>query len=399
MSGADGLALLAGVYLGLLSLMWLGLVAGIGRWGAGYALRRRELPEGVAVPTVTVCIPARDEAANIGRCVAAALASRWPDPARLEVLVVDDRSSDGTGALAREAGRGDPRLRVVEGVEPAPGWAGKPWACARAAREARGELLFFVDADVVLHPDALLSLAGALLERRLALLSVFGSWTLESFWEKAVIPAIGWFIRGAVNLDRVNDPARPEAFANGQAILVQRAPYEAIGGHGAVADKVLEDVRLAEAVKGAGQAIGLMVAPWAFQVRLYRSLAEIVAGYGKNLYEGMGRRPVVGLGAVVFVGLGTLLPALALPIGLLGRLGWGWPPTPWLAWVAGIIALQMIFRALVERRDGRSGAICWAHPLANAVLVWILLRSVLGVQARWKGRSFVAGRARSGGGS
>jgi len=392
-------ALLAGGYLGLLSLMWLALVAGIGRWGAGYRLSRRGLPEDAAIPLVTICVPARDEAANIGRCVRAALASRWPDPARLEVLVVDDRSSDGTGALAREAGQGDPRLRVVEGSEPPRGWAGKPWACATAAREARGELLFFVDADVVLDPDALPSLAGALLERQLALLSVFGTWTLESFWERAVIPAVGWFIRGAVDLDRINDPARPEAFANGQAILVRREPYEAIGGHGVVADKVLEDVRLAEAVKGAGQRIGLLFAPWAFRVRLYRSLREIVAGYGKNLYEGMGRRPAVGLAAVVFISLGTLAPALALPLGLVGRLalGWAWPAWGWLCWVGVIVALQMVFRALVERRDGRSGAICWAHPLANAVLVWILLRSVLGLRASWKGRTFVQGRAGPGG--
>lgn len=386
----------AGGYLGLLTLMWGGLAAGVPRWGERWALRPRAPAKDA--PTLSICIPARDEAANIERCVRAALASRWPDPDRLEVVVVDDRSSDGTGALARAAGGGDPRLRVVEGTEPPPGWAGKPWACARAAGESRGALLFFVDADVVLHPDAAGAMAAALLEEGLALISVFGSWALESFWERAVIPAVGWFIRGAVDLDRINEAGRPESFANGQAILVERAFYEAAGGHGAVRDQVLEDVRLAEVVKRRGGRVGLRVAPWAFQVRLYRSLAEIVRGYGKNLYEGMGRRPVIGLGAVLFIFVGTLVPSLALGLGLLARLGLGWgvPGVGWLGWLAGIVVLQLLFRYRVERRDGRDGRAFWTHPLANVILVWILLRSVFGVRARWKGREFVDGRAQGG---
>lgn len=388
--------LFAAGYLGLLTLMWGALVLGVSRWGARWRVEpSREAPD-EPWPTLSICVPARNEAANIGACVRAALASRWPDPARLEVLVVDDRSTDGTGELAREAASGDPRLRVVSGEEPLPGWAGKPWAVARAAGEARGDLLFFVDADVVLHPDAAFTLSGVLQRDRLSLLSVFGTWELVSFWERAVIPAVGWFIRGAVDLDRVNDPGRPDAFANGQAILVSRERYEAVGGHAVVRDQVLEDVRLAEAFKRRGEPIGVRVAPWAFRVRLYRSLGEIVAGYGKNLYEGMGRRPGVGLGAVLFIFVGTLFPVLALLGGLAGRLllGWRFPGTGWLLWLGGLVGLQLLFRWRVERRDGRGGGLAWTHPLANAVLVWILLRSVFGVRARWKGREFVDGRAR-----
>lgn len=388
--------LFAAGYLSLLTLMWGALVLGVSRWGARWRVEpSREAPD-EPWPALSICVPARNEAANIGACVRAALASRWPDPACLEVLVVDDRSTDGTGDLAREAASGDPRLRVVSGEEPPPGWAGKPWAVARAAGEARGDLLFFVDADVVLHPDAALTLSGVLLRDRLSLLSVFGTWELVSFWERAVIPAVGWFIRGAVDLDRVNDPGRPDAFANGQAILVSRERYEAVGGHAVVRDQVLEDVRLAEAFKRRGEPIGVRVAPWAFRVRLYRSLGEIVAGYGKNLYEGMGRRPGVGLGAVLFIFVGTLFPVLALLGGLAGRLllGWGFPGTGWLLWLGGLVGLQLLFRWRVERRDGRGGGLAWTHPLANAVLVWILLRSVFGVRARWKGREFVDGRAR-----
>ncbi|MFT4975016.1 MAG: chlorobactene glucosyltransferase, partial [Myxococcota bacterium] len=237
--------ILAGGYLGLLAMMWGLLLIGVPLWGARWRIVPPEEEPPEEGPWLSVCIPARNESANIEAAVRAALQIRWPS---LEVIVVDDRSEDGTGALARAAGEGDPRLRVIEGAEPQPGWAGKPWACARAAGEARGELLLFLDADVCVHPDAPRALVKVLDEDGLGMLSVFGTWELVTFWERALVPAVGWLIRGAVDLDHINDAGRPEAFANGQLILFDRKPYEKIGGHAAVRDQILEDVRIAEAV-------------------------------------------------------------------------------------------------------------------------------------------------------
>lgn len=375
-------AVVLGVWLGVLVLFWLALWAGVPGWGAGFALERvAAAPEQGAV---RVCVPARDEAANIAACVGAL--RRWAHPG-LEIVVVDDRSSDGTGALAREAAAGDPRVEVRAGTEPPPGWSGKAWACARAAEGAEARWLVFVDADVVVDPallDALLAVAGG--ERR-ALVSVFGSWALEGFWERAAIPAIGWFIRGSVDLARANDPAGDVAFANGQCILVDAEAYAALGGHAAVRGDVLDDVRLAEAFRRAGHALALRVAPWGFRVRLYRSLGEIYRGYAKNLYEGMGRRPAVGLGAVAFVLLTTFSPVAVLALGL----GAGRPALAGGALL--VLALQVAFRWRVERRDGRSGAMAWAHLLGNAVLVAALVRSVAGPRVAWKGRRFAGGQA------
>ena len=384
--------LLAGGYLALLTLMWLGLVVGAGRYGLRWRIGRPGGPPPSGGPRVSVCIPARNEALNIGACVDAALALRWPN---LEVIVVDDRSEDGTGEVARSRGAGDPRLRVIDGSEPPAGWAGKAWACARAAGEASGGWLLFLDADVRVDPDALHGLMGVAQKDELRLLSVFGTWELVSFWERALIPTVGWLIRGAVDLERVNDPTRVEAFANGQLILTEREAYDFVGGHAVIRDRILDDVSLAEAFKRRSMRIGLRPAAWMFRVRLYRSLAEIVAGYGKNLYEGMGRRPAIGLGAVLFIFVGTLLPFLVLIGGLLGRggLGWGVPGWGWMAWVAGVCFLQLLFRFRIEQTDGRTGAIAWAHPVSNLLLVAIILRSMFGVRASWKGRRFVDGRA------
>lgn len=382
--------LLFGGYLGMLTLLWTGLVAGVGRWQ-----RRFALPDAPAtpLPPLTVCIPARDEAHQVGDCVRAALAQDHPD---LEVVLVDDCSTDGTAAAALAAAGGDPRLRVVGGLPPGPGWAGKPWACARAASEARGAHLLFVDADVVLAPHAARRAAEVLVARRLALLSVFGTWRLETFWERAAIPVVGWFVRGSVDVDAVNTPGRPEAFANGQFILVDRAAYDAVGGHGAVRAEVLEDVRLARAFKQRGQPIALHHAPDLYTVRLYRSLREVLAGYTKNFYEGMDRRPHVALGALLFLFIGYFAPWLILaglvaaPAVLLAGMD---APGPWTAWTATVCLLPFLLRFRLERADGRSGAATWTQPLGNLVLGAVLLGALFRVRATWKGREFRDGKA------
>lgn len=382
---------IAGGYLALLTLTWASLAIGAGRWGRRWRLTPDQ-PPASATPRLSVCIPARDEAGRIGPAVRAALALDYPD---LEVVVVDDRSSDGTGQEALDAGQGDARLRVILGTEPPAGWAGKPWACLRAAGEATGDLLLFVDADVQVAPWAARSAVAALEHDKLDLLSLFGDWALESFWERAVIPVVGWFIRGSVDLDGVNDQARQEAFANGQFILVRTRAYESVDGHAAVRAEVLDDVRLARAFKSRGLRTGIRYAPGSFSVRLYTSLADIVAGYGKNLYEGMDRRPIIAWGAILFVGVSTLSPYVVLAGLAIGVATgtWSAPRAGWWLWLSAIVGLIHLFRFRLERADGRSGLHSLTHPLGNVVLVWVLLRSFFGMRAQWKGRAFVDGKA------
>lgn len=389
--GEEGLSgVFLGGYLGMLTLLHLGMTAGVGAWH-----RRNALPTAGdrRLPLLTICIPARDEAHQIGACVRAALDQDHPE---IEVVVVDDGSTDGTGDAARAVAPDDPRLRVVRGSPPPAGWAGKPWACQRAAAEAAGAHLLFIDADVVLAPSAARRAAGVLLERELGLLSLFGTWRLESFWENVAIPVIGWFIRGATDVAAVNTPSRREAFANGQFILFDRATYDAIGGHALVQAEVLDDVRIARATKQRGVPIGLFACPDAFQVRLYRSLGEIVRGYTKNLYEGMDRRPLLALGALLFLFVGVFLPPLMLlaitvrPSVVLGGMSWG---GAWTAWIVLVNLLPLVFRFRVERADGRTGAWAWTHPLGNLVLAWVLARAMLSVESTWKGRRFVDGRS------
>jgi hypothetical protein len=389
--GTEGFSdLLAAGYLGVMSLAWLGLLWGAGQWGRRWRLNRDGVqPE--RWPKVSVCIPARNEARCIADCVRAALAQDYPD---FEVLLVDDRSEDQTGDLASQAAEGDEGFRLILGEEPPTGWAGKPWACQRLSAESTGELLLFIDADVCLAPWALGAAVREQQARGASLLSLFGDWDLKGFWEGAVVPVVGWLIRGSVDLDEVNRDTSPQAFANGQFILVERQAYLRVGGHGAVRAEVLDDVHLARAFKTRALSCALLHAPGAFRVRLYTSLREIIEGYSKNLYEGLDRRLSLGCGAILFVFVGTLLPFLILA-GLLSitfLLGWT-IAYGWILWTMGLCALILLFRWRLERLDGRSGWHALTHLLGNLVLVWILLRAIFSLESEWKGRRFVDGKA------
>ena len=381
---------LLGGYLTMLSLLWGALLGGVGSWHKKHALPEHASTE---LPPLTICIPARDEAHQVGACVVAALLSDHPS---FTVVVVDDCSTDGTAEAAIKAGNADTRLVVITARPPPAGWAGKPWACALAAAEATGTHLLFLDADVVIAPSAARRAASAMVARKLGLLSLFGTWTLGSAWERIAIPVVGWFVRGVTDLDAVNTPGRKEAFANGQFLLVDRHAYESVGGHAAVKDAVLEDVRLAEVMKQRGWPLGLYADPSAFSVRLYRNLREIFEGYTKNFYEGMGRRPHLAIVALVFLLVTAVLPYVLFPVvvfapaALLAGMGAQWP---WQVWMALVCGLPVAFRFRLDRADGRSGILAFTHPLGNAVLAAILIGSVFRVRSRWKGRLFHDGKA------
>jgi glycosyltransferase involved in cell wall biosynthesis len=389
--GTQGFSdLLAAGYLGLMSLAWLGLVWGAGRWGRRWRLHQKGEPP-ARFPKVSICIPARNEARCIADSVRAALAQDYPE---FEVLVVDDRSEDDTGRLATEAAVDDPRFRLIGGEEPPKGWAGKPWACQRLSAEAVGELFLFIDADVCLAPWALHAAVREQQIRESSLLSLFGDWDLKGFWEAAVVPVVGWLIRGSVDLDEVNRRNSPQAFANGQFILVERRAYERVGGHGAVRAEVLDDVRLAKAFKMRALPCSMLHAPGAFQTRLYTSLKDIIAGYSKNLYEGMDRRLSLGLGAILFVFIGTLLPFLLFIALVVLQNYWEWSiGLGWVLWSGTLCFLILLFRWRIERLEGRSGWHCLSHVVGNLVLVWILLRAIFSIESEWKGRRFVDGKA------
>jgi glycosyltransferase involved in cell wall biosynthesis len=345
-----------------------------------------------APPLVTVIVPAKDEEATIADCLAAVCGQSYPC---LEILVVDDRSRDRTGAIAREFARTDPRVRVLTINELPPGWTGKTHALHAAAQEARGDWFWFVDADTRFVPDNLRIVMEYARAHSAALVSLLPEMRCETFWECVVQPLASIVLMQSYPLLLVNSERSPLAFANGQYILIRRAAYEAAGGHGAVRDRFVEDIALAGRVKRLGFPIRVALARQLGSTRMYASLEQIVAGWSRILYDALGRSSwrllVRALDALVFSQSGHVALFAALVM-----LAWGdaGPFSRWLMflslihhWLAFTV-MRRVYRLSVPR----SQHVAW-YPLGNVVLDAILLKAIwlcLTGRVRWRGTQYGA---------
>ena len=196
-------------------------------------------------PLVSVVVPARNEARNIERCVRSILSTRYGS---IELIVVDDHSTDATADIARGAAGDDHRFRLLASSTLPNGWFGKQWACASGASAAAGALLLFTDADTAHAPDLLPRAVNRLLRENDDLLSVVGRQEMHSFWERLLQPQVFWIlVMRYGGTESVNHARRAEdVIANGQFLLLRRQAYEAVGGHESVRDKVAEDLALAQ---------------------------------------------------------------------------------------------------------------------------------------------------------
>jgi glycosyltransferase involved in cell wall biosynthesis len=371
------------LYFGGIALFWLGVLARVRR---NRAAPRWKLgpddPVDMTLPRLTVVIPARDEAANIGACVTAVRASDHPS---VEVVVFDDGSTDGTGELAAAAGA---RVLRGGGGELPEGWKGKPWALQRATRELDAEWILFLDADVRVHPACLSRVHAMAVRDSIDFLSGFGRLEMDSFWEKVIQPSVGGLILAGNDLDRVNDPERrKDVIANGQLILVRRSAYEAVGGHEAVREDILDDVGLARAFAREGFALRILFLRELFSCRMYTSFQELWLGWTKNLYAGMGYRldRVVFLAGFILYEFLTMWVALAwgLVTGDAAVLGWG----------AGLVLLSQGARLWLDHIFGQDKRFGILQPLGALLLVGLIVdsarRSRSGAVA-WKGRTYAA---------
>ncbi len=343
-----------------------------------------------ALPFVSIIVPARNEARSIERCVTSLAAQRYR---RFEILVVDDRSEDGTGELARAIPSGHAESLTVVAGEPLPvGWFGKPWACHVGSRHARGELLLFTDADTWHHPELLGEAVRGLEEDGAALLSLIGRQEMESFPERLVQPHIFVLIGMRYpRLDRPVEGGNPGgAIANGQYVLVRREAYDEIGGHGAVRGEVVEDLRLAQEMVAAGGRLTMRGARERFSTRMYTSLRELVNGWTKNVAVGArqasGRWGWVAIPAIpVFLLTFWIIPPVVLGMGVAGVVG-----TPVLLWAGIVTGFSTLLWAGIYHRFDAPPVYALLYFAGAGVAFFIVLRSLLRGRRRieWKGRRY-----------
>jgi chlorobactene glucosyltransferase len=343
-------------------------------------------------PLVSLIIPARNEAHNIRRCVESALTSDYP---RLEVIVVDDHSTDDTGAIVREIAARDARLRVIVPPPLPDGWFGKQWACASGKEASAGEVLGFMDADTVQSSDLVTRTVNAMDSRGADVLSVAGTQELGGFWEKIVQPQVFAILLQRYGGTESVSHSRfaSQKIANGQCLWLRRAAYDALGGHAAVRDKVAEDLSLAQKYFRAGYTVALVLGLKQLSTRMYTSLRELVEGWGKNVYAGgIDAMPAGAIGRVVFPivlvlpALFGVVPPVVLALGLLGVVG-----NNALLWASIATGANLVWWLLVYAWLRLSPLYALLHPLGSAVLLYISVGAITrGRRVRWKGREYRA---------
>jgi glycosyltransferase involved in cell wall biosynthesis len=227
-------------------------------------------------PEVSIIIPARNEEASLASCLESLVGQTG---VAFEIIVVNDHSTDRT----REIASSFRNAKVVDAPALPSGWTGKNNAVIAGVAQARGEWLLFTDADTAHLPGSLSRALNEAKAGQAALLSYSPEQVLSGFWEKAVMPVIFAELAAHYRPSEVSDPNSPAAAANGQYILIRREAYYAVGGHAAVADKILEDVELARAVKRSGRKILFRFGGDAVRTRMYRSFSQLREGWTKNL--------------------------------------------------------------------------------------------------------------------
>ncbi|PWC76268.1 glycosyltransferase family 2 protein [Azospirillum sp. TSH64] len=349
-------------------------------------LYRRPTAEPPPGTAVSILIPARNEEAGIAAAVDAALLSRGVD---VEVVVLDDHSTDRTAEIVQAIAARDPRVRLESAPPLPPGWSGKQHACQMLAGLARYPVLLFQDADVRLSPTAARRVGGALLAGERGLVSGFPREETGTLAEALVIPLIHFLLLGYLPMAAMRRSTDPRfAAACGQLISVRRDAYLKAGGHAAIATSLHDGVTLPRAFRRAGQGTDLFDATGFARCRMYRGWREVWSGFSKNATEGMATPAALPVWTLLLFG-GHVLPWILLGWAALHPL-----PVPALV-LAGLAAgAGLAFRLLLAVRFRQSVVGALLHPVGVLIMLAIqwtaLLRARHGKPSEWRGRAYPA---------
>jgi len=378
----------------VLSVVLLVVIA----WLIGHALRQRYALARLSAaapgspadgPRVAIIVPARDESANIGACLAALLAQDYP---RLAIVVVDDESTDDTAAIVRRLGTQDRRIVLMQSPPLPPGWTGKVNACAAGARAVAdaAEWLCFVDADIRAQPALIASAIGAASREAIDLLTLAPRQELQSFAERLVLPCGFYLLSFSQNLARMQAADSDDAAATGQFMLIRRAAYEDVGGHAAVSRSIVEDIDLARLMKRRGHRVLMQDATALMSVRTYTGWATLWPGLARTLVDllgGLTATLVTTAAGVTLAWAIVLIPAFDLAGCAAGTQNACLAAVPALLGAAAAFGLHLAGAAYF-RIPLIYGLLFPLGYTAGAVIALDGLRRRTSGRVRWKGRIY-----------
>lgn len=337
------------------------------------------------LPSISVLIPARDEAHGIEAAVASVLAS---EGVTFEVVVMDDSSTDGTGELVAAMAARDPRVRLETAPRLPPGWNGKQHACWSLAHVARNDLFCFVDADVRLEPQALARMAAFLQATDSSLVSGFPRQETGTWMEWLLLPLIHFVLLGFLPIDRMrlsNDPAF--AAGCGQFLMVERGAYFATGGHAEIKATMHDGLLLPRLFRQHGMRADLADITDFARCRMYRNAGQVWQGLAKNATEGIAA-PVRILPITLVLAIGQIVPYLLLFALIAGRT----VKPEVVVFVLVAVASAWLPRVLAAHRFKQDWRGALLHPFGIAVLLAIqwysLTRKLMGGAVSWKDRAY-----------
>jgi hypothetical protein len=331
---------------------------------------------------MSVLIPARNEQEHIRAVIASVLANEHVE---LEVMILDDHSTDQTAAIVGELSQHDPRVHLIASAPLPENWCGKQHACWQLAQKAHYDLLVFLDADVELSPQALSAMAAFINASGAALASGFPYQKTETLFEKLLIPLMHFVLLGFLPLYRMrksNDPAYSAGC--GQLFIARKSAYIASGGHCAIRASRHDGITLPRAFRRAGFKTDLFDATTLASCRMYQSASQVFNGLAKNATEGLAAPKLIVPATLVLLG-GQVMPSVVLLLAVVTHAPLA---VTLMAGIATVLSYLPRLIAVIRFRQSLLGAL--THPIGVTLLVLIqwyaLLRHALGMEISWRGR-------------
>ena len=346
-----------------------------------HCARKHKLPDDL--PMVSILVPARNEEQNIGRCIRSLLAQDYPS---FEVLVLDDQSNDGTLAILRQMAESQPKLKVLTGSSPPEDKSGKNWACSQLARQARGDLLFFTDADTVHQPQSLQEMVTALMGEQADLLTGFPRQQMISWMERLLVPFFTWASISFIPL-WLAYRIRLQTFsvAVGQMMLFRREAYQKIGGHTALGNAIVDDFMLARKIKAAGLRWRVVRLSDLISCRMYHGGWDAIQGFSKNLFAAFDFRLLIYLFVFTWLAILFWAPPMVLAIWIFGQ-----APAAHIVELEVCIGLSLLLWMIPYLETGIPFYLGFLYPitiLANEVVAFRSMFFSLTNRLTWKDRT------------